>query len=451
MEIMLRGTESRDAALRPDDPRPSDTAALGDRVDRSRRGFLGGTGLAAIGAFIGGAMPFENSAGIGLAIPGAHAQTGAAPAQPKGPQYLKFPGKNEGLVVLGDRPLVAETPESLLDDDTTPIEKFYIRNNGQIPEPAKDPESWKIVIDGEVKTKLELSLGELKSKYKVVTRRMVLECGGNGRAGFSPPARGNQWTNGGAGCAEWTGVALADVLKTAGLKPSAKYTAHYAADLHLSGDASKPSLSRGVRIEKALDPHTMIVWAMNGQPLPNIHGGPVRLIVPGWAGSASQKWLTRIAIIDHEHDGPGMTEFSYRVAIKPMVPGDKADPKNFRILESMPVRSIITNPANGAKLAAGTKELKLRGAAWAGDLTVKQVDISTDFGATWQRTKLGKPQNKYDWQRWSADVKLPSDGYFEIWARATDSKGTMQPHQAGFWNPQGYGGNAMHRIAVLVG
>ena len=448
---MARGTERSIDELCRADPQPTDAITAGHEAGRSRRGFLGSSGFAAMGAIIGGTMPFSENRPGGL-LPAALAQASPQTAAPaKGPQHLKFPGKNEGLVVLGDRPLVAETPENLLDDDTTPIEKFYIRNNGQLPEPAKDPESWKIVIDGEVKTRLELSLGELKSKYKVITRRMVLECGGNGRAGFSPPARGNQWTNGGAGCAEWTGVALADVLKTAGLKPSAKYTAHYAADLHLSGDPSKPSISRGVRIEKAIDPHTMIVWAMNGQPLPNIHGGPVRLIVPGWAGSASQKWLTRIAIIDHEHDGPGMTEFSYRVAIKPMVPGDKADPKNFRILESMPVRSIITSPANGTKLAAGTKGLKLRGASWAGDLTVKHVDVSTDFGATWQRTKLGKPKNKYDWQRWTADVKLPSDGYFEIWTRATDSNGTMQPHQAGFWNPQGYGGNAMHRIAVLVG
>ena len=121
------------------------------------------------------------------------------------------------------------------------------------------------------------------------------------------------------------------------------------------------------------------------------------------------------------------------------------------IFVSMPVRSIITSPANGTKIAAGTKELKLRGASWAGDLTVKQVDISIDFGATWTRAKLDKPKNKYDWQRWAASVTLPSDGYYEIWARATDQKGTMQPHQAGFWNPQGYGGNAMHRIAVLVG
>jgi hypothetical protein len=198
---MKRETERGTGELCRDDAGAADALPL----DRGRRGFLSGTGLAAIGAVIGGGMPFERSG----PIPAASAQ-GAAPA-PKGPQYLKFPGKNEGLVVLGDRPLVAETPESLLDDDTTPTEKFYIRNNGQIPDPAKDPEAWKIVIDGEVNKPLELSLGELKSKYKAVTRRMVLECGGNGRSGFSPPARGNQWTNGGAGCAEWTGVALADV------------------------------------------------------------------------------------------------------------------------------------------------------------------------------------------------------------------------------------------------
>ncbi len=164
--------------------------------------------------------------GSGAGIPAAHAQAAAraAPAAPKGPQYLKFPGKNDKLVLLGDKPLVAETPESLLDDDTTPIEKFFIRNNGQLPEETKNPDAWKITIDGEVNNKLEITLGELKSKYKAVTRRMVLECGGNGRGAFSPPARGNQWTNGGVGCAEWTGVPLADVLKAAGLKPRPQNT-----------------------------------------------------------------------------------------------------------------------------------------------------------------------------------------------------------------------------------
>src|SRR3712207_1980015 len=195
---------------------------------------------------------------------------------------------------------------------------------------------------------------------------MVLECGGNGRSFFQPQARGNQWTNGGAGCAEWTGVPLAEVLKAAGLKSSAVYTGHYGADPHLSGDTAKESISRGMPINKAMDEHNLIVWAMNGAPLPNIHGGPVRLVVPGWPGSLSHKWLTRIWIRDKEHDGQGMTGTSYRVAIKPMVPGGKADESNFRILESMPVRGIITAPANGARLPAGTRQLPLRGAAWAG-------------------------------------------------------------------------------------
>jgi DMSO/TMAO reductase YedYZ molybdopterin-dependent catalytic subunit len=442
-----------------DDPAKADAEVFGRETGPSRRGFLNGAGLAAMGAAVGGAIPFAANMPGGM-IPAALAQTppssspvpaapAPAPAAPKGPQYLKFPGKNDKLVVLGERPLVAETPEHLLDDDTTPTDKLFVRNNGQTPDENKEPDKWKFVVDGEVNNKLELTLGELKAKYKPVTRRVVLECGGNGRSFFTPQARGNQWTNGGAGCPEWTGVRLADVLKAAGVKSSAVFSGHYGADPHLSG--SGVTLSRGVPIKKLMDENNLIVWQLNGQPLPNIHGGPVRLLIAGWPGSVSAKWLNRIWIRDKIHDGPGMGATSYRVAIKPMVPGDKPDEKNFRDLESMPVRSIVTSPANGTKLSAGTKEIKLRGAAWAGDLTVKQVDVSTDFGATWTKAKVENPKNKYDWQRWTATVKLPSDGYFEIWTRGTDSQGTMQPHIAGNWNPQGYGGNPMHRVAVLVG
>ena len=181
---------------------------------------------------------------------------------------------------------------------------------------------------------------------------------------------------------------IADVLKAAQPKPSAVYTAHYGSDVHLSGDPKRPTLSRGVRLEKAMEPNSMIVWTMNGEPLPNIHGGPVRLVYPGWPGSVSHKWVNRIWLRDKEHDGPGMTEFAYRVAIKPMEPGSKGDPKNFRILEFMPVRSIITSPANGTKLPARAREVKLRGTAWAGENRVRRVDVSTDFGATWRRASL---------------------------------------------------------------
>jgi DMSO/TMAO reductase YedYZ molybdopterin-dependent catalytic subunit len=435
-----------------DDPERADAVVFGRKTDVNRRGFLGGAGLAAMGAAVGGSIPFAQNMPGGL-VPAAFAQAPATPpGEPakKGPIHLNFPGKSDKLVVIGERPLVAETPEHLLDDDTTPIDKFYIRNNGQIPDQAANADAWKITIDGEVNNKLELTLGDLKSRFPQITRRMVLECGGNGRSFFTPQARGNQWTNGGAGCAEWTGVRVADVLKAAGLKPSAVFSGHYGADPHLSGDPNRVAISRGVPIKKLMDENNLIVWAINGQPLPNIHGFPVRLVIAGWPGSVSSKWLTRIWIRDKRHDGQGMGGFSYSVAINPMVPGDKGDPKNFKDLESMPVRSIITNPADGSRLAPGTREVALRGASWAGDNTVKQVDISIDYGATWQPAQLQSPKNPYDWQRWTATVRLPSEGYFEIWTRGTDSRGAMQPHVAGFWNPQGYGGNPMHRIRVLA-
>jgi sulfite oxidase len=448
--------------LYSDDPERADAEVFGRRTGQDRRGFLSGASLAALGAAVGGAIPFAASMPSGL-VPAALAQgsssggsTSGGPssggtASSQGPQPLNFPGKNPSLSVLGERPLVAETPEHLLDDDTTPTEKFFIRNNGQIPEGTAHPDAWEITIDGEVNEPLKLTLGELKSRFQPRTYRMVLECGGNGRSFFQPEARGNQWTNGGAGCAEWTGVPLAEVLKAAGVKPSGIYTAHHGTDLHLSGEAGKETLSRGVPIAKAMNDMNLIVFAMNGEPLPNIHGGPVRLLIPGWPGSASHKWLNRITIRDCEHDGPGMTGTSYRVPINPMVPGGKPDEKNFRILESMPVRSIITNPANGTKLPAGTRTVELRGAAWAGDLTVARVDVSIDYGQTWSETALAPVRNRYDWNRWTAAVTLPSDGYFEIWARAMDSRGRMQPPVAPNWNPQGYGGNTMQRVAILVG
>src|SRR5215510_3122795 len=164
------------------DPERADALIFGRKTDVSRRGFLSGAGLAAMSAAVGGAIPFAANMPGGL-IPAAFAQ-GAEP--PKGPQYLNFPGKSDKLVVLGERPLVAETPEQWLDDDTTPTDKFFVRNNGQIPDAASNPDSWKVVVDGEVNQKLELTLGELKSRFRPVTRRLILECGGNGRSYFTP-------------------------------------------------------------------------------------------------------------------------------------------------------------------------------------------------------------------------------------------------------------------------
>jgi len=432
--------------LYADDPERADALVFGRRTDGSRRGFLKGAGLAAMGAMLGGAIPFSRNMPAGL-VPAAMAQ-GAAGAP--GAKILSMDGK-AALVVLGDKPFVAETPEHLLNDDVTPNDKIFIRNNGNPPEPfTGNPDAWELVVDGEVNTPLKLTVGDLKKRFKPVTHVLQMECGGNGRSAFEPKASGNQWTNGAISNARWTGIRLKDLLQAAGLKPSAVYTGHYGRDVHLSGDETKPAISRGVPVSKAMEEHTIVAFAVNGGPIPHVNGAPLRLIVPGWPGSTSQKWLSRIWVRDREHDGQGMGGTSYRLPIKPMVPGDKADPKNFRIMESMPVRSIITNVANGTEFKAGTRVIPLRGHAWAGERTVKDVFVSADFGQTWKKAKLGKPVNKYAWQTWTADLTVASDGYYEIWVRATDSAGRSQGHAPGNWNPQGYGGNAMHRVAVLV-
>ena len=435
-EVTPNGSVAHDQTI------PDDTVETPcEHVDSGRRGFLR---LAGVTAALGVTIPFAHNISGGL-VPAAFAQGSDDLAA-----LLAEAGKNPGLSVLGDRPFVAETPEHLLDDDTTPIEKFFVRQNGIPPEVTPDPDAWELTIDGEVDSLLTLTLADLKSRFEHVTYRMVLECGGNGRSFFEPQARGNQWTNGGAGCAEWTGVRLRDVLDAAGVKSTAIYTAHYGVDLHLSGEAGRDVISRGVRIEKALEDHAMLVWGMNGEDLPHIHGGPLRLMIPGWPGSASHKWVKRIVLRDVEHDGPGMTGTSYRVPATPMIPGQEPEEVTFDIMESMPIRSIVSSPANGTSLPAGTRELALRGAAWNGDTGVAAVHVSKDFGATWEEVDLAAPLNRYDWRRWTATVELPTDGYYEIWVRATGEDGIAQPHIAGNWNPQGYGGNPMHRVAVLV-
>jgi len=171
------------------DPERGDALAFGRRTGVGRRGFFQGAGLAAMGAAVGGTIPFAGRMPGGV-IPAALAQAPAAASQ--GPKILKFDGKQDVLVLLGEKPLVAETPEHHLDDDTTPTGKFFIRNNGGIPEPSAAPESWKLTVDGEVDTPLALTLGEMKQRFQPVDLTMVLECGGNGRAQFNPPARGNQ-------------------------------------------------------------------------------------------------------------------------------------------------------------------------------------------------------------------------------------------------------------------
>jgi len=180
-----------------------------------------------------------------------------------------------------------------------------------------------------------------------------------------------------------------------------------------------------------------------------MNGYPLRLVCAGWPGSVSGKWLRKIVVRNQVHDGPKMTGTSYRVPCKPVAPGTAVPDDDMCIIESMPVKSLITFPKSGVEHANG-ELLSLRGHAWAGDLDVTEAHVSTDFGATWDKATLEAPANRFAWQHWSASVEFPQIGYYEIWARATDNAGRSQPMVLPGWNPKGYLNNACHRIAVQV-
>jgi DMSO/TMAO reductase YedYZ molybdopterin-dependent catalytic subunit len=421
------------------DPERADWILWGRRADPlSRRGFLQGSGYAAMTAALGAAIPFAHLMPGGL-IPAALAQS---------EQAFELPGK-DGLIVLNDRPVNAETPPWLLDDEITPAARLFVRNNGIPPVAADiDTETWTLEIGGESCLQPQsFTLAQLRQRFEHHSYQLLLECGGNGRSEFNPPAKGNQWTTGAVGCPRWTGVRLRDVLEACGVADDAVYVGYYAADTHLSGDPGKHPISRGVPMSKALEDETLIAWAMNDAPIPLLNGHPLRLVCGGWPASASGKWLKRIVVRNQVHDGEKMGGSSYRVPCKPVAPGSSVPDEGMCIIESMPVKSLVTFPRSGLNHPV-SEPLGLRGHAWAGDLSIASVHVSIDFGATWQEARLAAPANRLAWQRWHASVRFPVEGYYEVWARAMDSEGRSQPMVMPSWNPKGYLNNACHRIAV---
>lgn len=403
-----------------------------------RRFFIEKTALASMSALVGTDIV------LGATMPEDY-----IPLAFQDPDPFKMFGKDPQMVVLNSKPWNMEAQAHLLDDKITPSKFMFIRNNGLIPENIA-VDKWTLTIDGEsvIKNKT-YTLAELKSKFKQYSYQLTLECGGNGRSEFDPPAKGNQWTIGAVSSSVWTGVRLRDVLEDAGIKDDAVYIGYHAADSHLSRDPEKEPISRGAPMAKALQDETLLAFALNNEDIPLANGYPLRLVAGGWPASVSGKWVNRISIRNKVHDGTKMTGTAYRVPCNPVGPGEKVKDEDMCIIESMPVKSLITYPKTGAKISEG-KKLEIRGHAWAGELEVSKTEYSIDFGATWQNCSLEKPANRLAWQHFSANISFPKKGYYEVWARATDSQNTAQPMLLPGWNPKGYLNNACHRIAIKV-
>lgn len=344
------------------------------------------------------------------------------------------------MVVYNDRPEDLETPLDYFNTWLTPNDVFFVRQH--LPRPQVTETDFRLTFGGKVTKTAPLTLADL-SKLPATKVAATLECTGNGRGFYRPRVPGIQWGRGAIGNAEWSGPRLADVLKMTGADLAAGYVTVNAAD---NGVAKTPDFIRSLPMRKALHEKTILATTMNGEPLPAIHGFPLRLIVPGWDGTSWVKWVNSIAVADEMDKGFYMNP-AYRAPRHAVAPGTPADPKDLEVIEGMPVKSFITSPIEDAKV--GRTAVTVRGFAWAGENRVVRVDVSTDGGSTWREARLSKEDLPFAWRLWQVEWRPADYGYFNLLSRATDSAGRVQPTVAQ-WNPSGYLYNAVDRVGVLV-
>jgi DMSO/TMAO reductase YedYZ molybdopterin-dependent catalytic subunit len=346
----------------------------------------------------------------------------------------------EKLIVRSIRPEDLETPVGLLNTYLTPNDLFYVRHHSYAPNVKLD--EWKLAVDGEVAQSLALTLDDLK-KLPKATVTVTLECAGNGRAFYDPPVAGIQWEKGAVGTARFSGARLADVLKRAGVKPTGKYVALNGADKPVG---KQPDFIRNVPMDKAMHLDTILAYEMNGQPIPPLHGFPLRAIVPGWEGAYSVKWLNHVQVIDKEHEG-FFVKTAYRYPNRRVAPGAAVDPKDMIPLTGLIVKSFINAPLDGASVKPG--RIRIAGFAWAGESMISRVDVSTNNGGSWTMARLGREREKYAWQSFESDVAITAPGSYLLMARATDDQGRSQP-VAPQWNPSGYLWNVIDKVRINV-
>jgi DMSO/TMAO reductase YedYZ molybdopterin-dependent catalytic subunit len=335
--------------------------------------------------------------------------------------------KDPRLIVHQESPPNSETPLELLDAGLTPVPFFFTRNN--FPVPAEiPPEAWRLEIDGEVERPLTIGIEDLRRlpQTKFVS---VLECTGNGRGRFEPlggKAEGLPWGEGAVANAEWRGVPVRYLFEKAGLKPNA-----------LQAECRGAGLVRGVEVDKLMA-DGLFATEMNGRPLPHLHGGPVRLVVPGWGGINWVKWIESMTILGHESPS-SFNQDGYVIW--------DAEGKNRGKATEMPIKSIFKTPRDGARLPAG--EIEIEGLAWAPGVPLDKVEISFDDGDSWEQAEFaGLDRGPFAWREFRLRKNLLA-GLYRLACRATDTEGKTQPPTVE-WNKKGYLMNAWHRVAIAV-
>jgi DMSO/TMAO reductase YedYZ molybdopterin-dependent catalytic subunit len=310
-----------------------------------------------------------------------------------------------------------------LRDDVTPSDRHFLLRHSDLPAHF-NVQSWRLKVGGLVKRPLSLSLADIKSR-SAVTTAVTMECVGNGRQTKDKPRR-----MGMVGNARWTGARLNGILREAGLDPKAVEIVFTGFDLRIREGKNQPYYSSLASAEAMRD-DMLLAYGMNGEPLPEDHGFPLRLIVPGWFGMYSVRWLASIEAVGQPADDKGKY-------------GGWFVPDTYQPARAMMIPPGTLDEAGGAyRVKAG--RLSLTGRAWGGRFGLKSVELSADAGATWQAVRLEhRDDSPFGWRTWTFGW-LASPGAHTLFIRATDMQGTVQPTTA-----EGSGKTAAQRVDVVI-
>jgi sulfane dehydrogenase subunit SoxC len=332
-------------------------------------------------------------------------------------------------------------PLEALRFSVTPLGLHYVLVHYDIP--VVDPGAWRLEVDGSVDRELSLSLDDLRRRPSV-TRTVVMECAGNGRARLSPRPISQPWLLEAVGNAVWTGTPLRPLLEEAGISGRAVEVVFTGLDRGVEGGIEQ-RYQRSLPVEEALGDDPLLAWAMNGQPIAPQHGYPLRLLVPGWYGMASVKWLGRITAVHLPFDGyQNVMAYRYR-----QDPGEVGEPVSRIVPRSLMAPPGIPDFLSRRRLLT-MESCRLEGRAWSGWGPVTLVEVSSDGGRGWTAAELEPPDVPYSWRHWSLEWTPPAPGDYELCCRATDATGRTQPTDPQ-WNLGGYADNQVQRVEVTVG
>jgi len=332
-------------------------------------------------------------------------------------------------------------PLEALRYEITPVGLHYLLIHFDIP--MVDAAQYELGVGGHVKKPLRLSFEDLQSR-PATTLAVTLECAGNGRARLSPRPLSQPWLGEAVGTAEWTGTALAPILQEASLKEGGAEVVFTGLDRGVQGGIDQ-FYERSLSLPDAMQDDVLLVYAINGQPLPPQHGFPLRLIAPGWYGMTQVKWLRSITVTDRPFDGyQQATAYHYRT-----VEGDPGVPVTRMLPRALMVPPGVPDFMSRTRFVEPSLQL-VEGRAWSGLAPIVRVDFSSDGGRSWSAAVLEEPLSPYAWRRWSARWDIRKPGEYELCVRAADAAGNVQPLDQS-WNLEGVQNNAVQRVRVVVG